>query len=126
MVLGITLCKANEMENPQFTSRALGRKSGPGCFAFPIPPAPSLCLVIHLSLLPNIYLTPLLRDELARERLGPLQAGRVLLLVVFELEMHRAGCAANMFLQQMGCRSSTMKGGQTGLAPFSPFPSIQT
>lgn len=125
-MLGITPCKANEMENPQFTSKALGRKSGPGCFAFPIPPAPSLCLVIHLSLVSNIYLTPLSRDELARERLGPLRAGRVLLLLVFELEMCRAGCAANTFPQQMGCRSSTMKGGETGLAPFNPFPSIQT
>jgi len=74
-MLGITPCKVNEMENPQFTSKALGGKSGPGCFAFPIPPAASLHLGIHLSPVSSIYLTPLTRDELACERPGPLACG---------------------------------------------------
>lgn len=74
-MLGITPCKVNEMENPQFTSKALGGKSGPGCFAFPILPAPSLHLVIHLSLVSSIYLTPLSRDELACETPRPLACG---------------------------------------------------
>lgn len=91
MMLGITPCKANEMENPQFTSKALEGKSGAGCFAFPISPTPSLHPVIHLSLVSNMCLTALARDELAHERLGPLQPSPLLLLLVFELEMHRAG-----------------------------------
>lgn len=115
------------MEIPNSPPKPWGGSQGQVALLSPsIHPAPSLCLVIHLSLVSNIYLTPLLRDELARERLGPLQAGRVLLLLVFELEMCRAGCAANTFPQQMGCRSSTIEGGETGLAPFNPFPSIQT
>lgn len=54
MMLGITPCKVNEMENPQFTSKALGE--------------------------------------------GRARSGRVLLLMVLELEMHRVGYTVNMFL----------------------------
>lgn len=69
-MLGITPCKVNEMENPQFTSKALAAGGSQGQVALL---SPSLQLVIHLSLVSSISLTPLWRDELACER--PLACG---------------------------------------------------